>query len=106
MRLPFVLVVNEDEPDGPGLRQERPDAEKLAGQHLRMLRQGRGRSQREVAERMKPYAYHWQQATAQRIQAAPRPLRLNEMAALATLFGVRLGHLLAPPPLQPLQPIE
>lgn len=94
MRLGFVLVMNEDEPDGTGLPRERPDAEKLAGQRLRDLRQSRGWSQREVAERMKAYGYDWQQATVQRIEAATRPIRLNEVIDLAVMFGVSLDDLL------------
>jgi transcriptional regulator with XRE-family HTH domain len=74
----------------------RPDAERRAGIQLRNLRVANRWSQREVAERMKAYGYDWQQATVARIEAASRPLRLNELLDLAALFSVSLTDLLAP----------
>jgi transcriptional regulator with XRE-family HTH domain len=82
-------VVNDD-------RLTRPDAERRAGVQLRKLREARGWSQREVSERMKPFGYDWQQTTVARIEAATRPLRLNELLDLAALFSVSLTDLLMP----------
>lgn len=74
-----------------------PEPEVLAGQELRRLRVARGWSQDEVARRMAAYGYNsWHQTTVGRIEAAQRPLRLNEAVALTTLFGVPLYQLLAP----------
>jgi transcriptional regulator with XRE-family HTH domain len=75
----------------------RPDAERRADIQLRNLRVANGWSQREVAERMKAFGYDWQQATVARIEAASRPLRLNELLDLAALYNVPLTDLLAPP---------
>jgi predicted RNase H-like nuclease (RuvC/YqgF family) len=43
---------------------------------------------------MKAYGYDWHQTTVGRIEAAQRPLRLNEAVDLAALFGVSLQMLL------------
>jgi transcriptional regulator with XRE-family HTH domain len=84
-----MFLVNE--------RDVRPDAEKRAGIQVHNLRVAHGWSQREVAERMKPFGYNWQQATVARIESATRPLRLNELLDLAALFHVSLTDLLVPP---------
>lgn len=74
-----------------------PEPEVLAGQELRRLRVARGWSQDEVARRMAAYGYDsWHQTTVGRIEAAQRPLRLNEAVALTGLFGVPLYQLVAP----------
>jgi transcriptional regulator with XRE-family HTH domain len=75
---------------------DRPDAEKRAGQQLRLLRTGRGWALREVAERMKAYGYNWHQTIVAKTETGQRPLRLNEALDLASLFGVSLTSLLAP----------
>jgi hypothetical protein len=46
---------------------------------------------------MKAYGYDWHQTLIGRIEAAQRPLRLNEAAALAALFGKSLTALTAKP---------
>jgi transcriptional regulator with XRE-family HTH domain len=68
--------------------------EEAAGQELRHLRIARGWSQEEVAQRMSAYGYDWHQTLIGRIEAAQRPLRLNEAVDLAALFGVSLEMLL------------
>lgn len=73
-------------------------AEEVAGQELRRLRIGLGWSQEEVAERMKNYGYEWHQTLVGRIEAANRPLRLNEAVDLAALFDVPLERLLRAAP--------
>jgi transcriptional regulator with XRE-family HTH domain len=65
-----------------------PTPEQLAARQLRLLRQGRGWSQQEVAEKMQAYGYRWSQATVARLESASRPIRLNELADLAILYGV------------------
>lgn len=65
-----------------------PTHEQLAGRQLRLLRQGRGWSQLEVAEKMRAYGYQWSQATVTRLEAASRPIRLNELVDIAALYGV------------------
>lgn len=73
-----------------------PTAEELAGRLLRLLRQGRGWSQQEVAARMKRFGYNWQQSTVGKIEAAQRPLRVNELADLAIIFDIPVTQLLEP----------
>ena len=65
-----------------------PTPEQLVGRQVRLLRQGRGWSQQEVAEKMQAYGYQWSQATVTRLESASRPIRVNELADLARLFGV------------------
>lgn len=75
-----------------------PVPEELAGRELRRLRIARGWSQEEVAQRMSAYGYDWHQTTVGRIEAAQRPLRLNEAADMCRLFGVALERLMWPDP--------
>ena len=65
-----------------------PTPEQLVGRQVRLLRQGRGWSQQEVAEKMQAYGYQWSQATVTRLESASRPIRVNELADLARLFEV------------------
>jgi len=71
-----------------------PTPEQLFGRQIRLLRQGRGWSQQDVAVRMKPFGYSWSQATVTRLEAATRPIRLNEVFDLAMLFEVPPGQFL------------
>jgi transcriptional regulator with XRE-family HTH domain len=59
--------------------------------------QARGWSQQDVAERMRPYGHQWSQATVTRLEAATRPIRLNEVADLAALFGIPVAQFLESP---------
>ena len=77
-------------------RAQAPTAEALAGRLLRLLRESRGWSQKQVADRMRAYGYSWNQSTITRIESASRPLRLNELADLAILFGVPVSQFLEP----------
>ena len=71
-----------------------PTPEQLVARQVRLLRQGRGWSQQEVAEKMRAYGYQWSQATVTRLESASRPIRLNELADLAILFGVPVTQFL------------
>jgi transcriptional regulator with XRE-family HTH domain len=73
-----------------------PAPEELAGRLLRLLRLGRGWSQREVADRMNGSGYNWRQSTIGKLEAGQRPLRVNELADLARLFGIPVTELLEP----------
>jgi transcriptional regulator with XRE-family HTH domain len=68
--------------------------EEIAGRQLRLLREGRGWSQQRVADQMKAFGYTWLQSTIGKIEAAQRPLRLNEVADLAAMFGVPVTQFL------------
>src|SRR5215472_6738402 len=71
-----------------------PTPEQLAARQLRLLRQAYGWSQHEVAEKLRPYGYDWSQATVTRLESASRPIRLNELADLAALYGVKITQFL------------
>jgi transcriptional regulator with XRE-family HTH domain len=71
-----------------------PTPEQLVARQVRLLRQGRGWSQQEVAEKMRAFGYQWSQATVTRLESASRPIRLNELTDLAILFGVPVAQFL------------
>jgi transcriptional regulator with XRE-family HTH domain len=83
-------VVNDAPPDDAAM----PTPEQFIGRQVRMLRQINGWSQHDVAEKMRAYGYQWSQATVTRLEAATRPIRLNELADLAALFGVPVPQFL------------
>jgi transcriptional regulator with XRE-family HTH domain len=74
------------------------DVEAWAGARFRALRVARGWSQRHVANQMRAFGYAWGQSTIGKIEAASRPVPLNEIADLAALFGVKLADLFAGAP--------
>jgi transcriptional regulator with XRE-family HTH domain len=86
-----MRVMNEAELPGA---EAMPSPEQRVGQHLRVLRQRRGWSQQEVAERMRAYGYDWSQAIITRLESASRPMRLNEISDLALLFEIPVRELL------------
>ena len=86
-----MRVMNEAESPGS---EAMPSPEQRVGQHLRLLRQRRGWSQQEVAERMRAYGYQWSQAIVTRLESATRPMRLNELSDLALLFEIPVRELL------------
>jgi transcriptional regulator with XRE-family HTH domain len=86
-------VMNEPLSDAEA---KKPTPEQLVGRHVRAMRQERGWSQQDVAERMRAYGYRWSQATVTRLETASRPIRVNELVDLAMLFGVREWDLLSP----------
>ena len=71
-----------------------PTSEQLAGLQVRMLRQARGWSQQDVADAMQAFGYDWSQATVTRLEAATRPIRLNELVDLAALFEIPVAQFL------------
>ncbi|TMR87940.1 helix-turn-helix domain-containing protein [Nonomuraea basaltis] len=71
------------------------DAEVVFGLGLRHLRQQRGWTQQELAERLKAQGTSLHQSAVARIEAANRPVRLNEALALARVLEVELPDLLS-----------
>ncbi len=63
------------------------------GERLRVLRISKGWSQAELATRMAGRDERWTQSTVAKTEAATRPIRLNELAALAETFNVPLAEL-------------
>ncbi len=96
----YRMHVMNEPPSEPADTMKMPTLEQLAGRQVRLLRQSMGWSQLDVAEKMRPFGYEWSQATVTRLEAATRPIRLNELADLAVLFGIPLSQFLpfgAPP---------
>jgi transcriptional regulator with XRE-family HTH domain len=72
-------------------------AEQDVGERVRRLRLERGWSQAELAARVSSALPNWAQTTVAKTEAASRPIRVNEAAALAAALGVPLHELLAVP---------
>lgn len=68
--------------------------EAVLATQLRGARLARGWSQAEVAEKMKARGYDWHQTTVAKTEASARPLRVNELQALASSLGLSLATLL------------
>lgn len=64
---------------------------------VRRLRIDRGWSQAELAARLQSTLPAWAQTTVAKTESASRPIRLNEVAALATVLGVALHELIDAP---------
>jgi transcriptional regulator with XRE-family HTH domain len=103
-----ITLVGRDRPDPrggdrPAHRQDHPEppgdtvssAEIRLGTWVRVARQGLGMSQDVLAERMELYGFKWQQTTVQKTEAATRPIRVNEAAALAEILGASLDEMTA-----------
>ncbi len=72
-------------------------AEQDVGERVRRLRLERGWSQAELAARVSSALPNWAQTTVAKTEAASRPIRVNEAAALAAALGVPLHELLTVP---------
>ncbi|GAA0215620.1 hypothetical protein GCM10009527_009350 [Actinomadura nitritigenes] len=66
----------------------------LLGRTLKYLREARQMSQESVAEAMNSAGFSWRQTTAAKTEAGQRPVRVNEVVALAQLFKVSVGDLI------------
>jgi transcriptional regulator with XRE-family HTH domain len=71
-------------------------AEERLGHHLRRLREDRGWSQEKVAKQMTSLGHPWRQTTVFKTENAARPIRVNDVAALAQVFGIPAAALLNP----------
>lgn len=69
--------------------------EKVLGRELRALREKLGWSQERVAQEMIQRGFPWRQSMAAKTEAAQRPVRVNELVALADIFKVSPMYLLA-----------
>jgi transcriptional regulator with XRE-family HTH domain len=71
--------------------------EQVAGVRIREIRIARHMTQAALAKAMKALGYNWLQTTIAKVEAAERPLRLNEATDLAGVLGVEVSYLLTPP---------
>jgi transcriptional regulator with XRE-family HTH domain len=69
--------------------------EEQVGASVKVLRTQRGLTQADLAEAMQGLGHSWIQTTVAKTEAADRPLRLNEVADLAKILGVRVPHLVS-----------
>lgn len=88
------VTTTEDAPWQP------TDVEKCLATAVRSLRQERGWTQEQLAARLAVYGFVMHQTTIAKLEAAERPIRLNEAAALAAIFETTLLTLTGGP--QPL----
>lgn len=63
------------------------------GRRVRDLRQNLEWSQKELAARMNAAGFSWRQTTAAKVEAGERPVPVEEVAALAAIFNVRVENL-------------
>lgn len=70
------------------------EAEERIGRRVRELRQARGWSQEQLASAMTDLGVTMHQTTVAKVEAAARPIRVNEAAVFAAVLGVRLVDLL------------
>lgn len=95
--LTSIPVENQQESTPTSLSDTLGSAEDIVGRRVRALRVMRGWSQQELATRMSERGQGWRQTTVAKTEAADRPIRVNEVQALAVVFGVTAGDLLSVP---------
>lgn len=76
--------------------QDQQTAEQRTGERIRDRRLSHGLSQRDLADAMSAIGFSWQQTTVAKTEAAERPIRVNELVALADIFDVAPGDLADP----------
>jgi len=69
------------------------DLEATVANHVRLLREGRGISQQQLGSDLFVLGFGMRQMTVADLEAGARPLRLNEVAAIATYFEVPVESL-------------
>lgn len=89
-----MKAVVEDEPPR--------NAEERVALRLRDLRTRKGLTQAVLAERVAEQGLNWHQTTVAKTERADRPLRLNEVEALARALGHPLLDLIGDRPLTPM----
>jgi len=72
------------------------DAEQLLAGRIKERREACGWSQEEVGRQMNALGFRWWQSTVAKTEASARPIRVNEAAALATIFDTTILALTAP----------
>lgn len=69
--------------------------ERRLGAKVRELRRERGWSQEDLARRLDAFGYQMHQTTVAKLEAGERPIRVNELAALAVILEVTAAELIA-----------
>lgn len=71
--------------------------ERRVAENVRRLRKERGWTQSELGQRLGTFGFPMQQTTVTKLEAGERPIRLDEVLALARLFDVKVEDLYSPP---------
>jgi len=69
------------------------DLEATVAKNVRWLREGRGLSQQQLGSDLALHGFGMHYTTVAQLEVGARPLRLNEVAALAALFQVPIESL-------------
>jgi transcriptional regulator with XRE-family HTH domain len=69
------------------------DLEAVVAKNVRWLRESRGLSQRQLGSDLALHGFGMHVTTVARLEGGARPLRLNEVAAIAALFTVPIESL-------------
>jgi transcriptional regulator with XRE-family HTH domain len=69
------------------------DLEATVAKNLCRLREGRGISQQQLGSGLLVHGYGMSQVTVAKLEAGARPLRLNQVAAIAAYFEVPIESL-------------
>ena len=87
----------EPEPDGTGEMRDKygGEPERVLAAQVRAIRDNLGMTQAEVAKEMSARGHPMRQSTIAKIEAAQRPVRVNEAVTLAAILRVSLADLLA-----------
>lgn len=95
-----IPVQNQRQPtdDAPGAAQDgRGEPEHVLAAQARAYREKLGMTQAEVARAMTARGFTMRQSTIAKIEAAQRPVRVNEAAALAVVLHAGLADLVTDP---------
>lgn len=71
-----------------------PTPEYFVGRRTRELREERGWSQAELGRRLAAYGFDMHQSTVAKLENSVRPIRYNEIDALAEIFGVHVMEMI------------
>lgn len=74
--------------------EEELTAEHFLGVSIRAVREERDMSQEELARRMEDYGFSWTKNTVWKTETARRPIRVNEVVAIAEILGVHAAALI------------
>jgi transcriptional regulator with XRE-family HTH domain len=69
------------------------DLEAVVAKHVRQLRESRGVTQEQLGSDLSRHGFGMHQVTVAQLEAGAKPLRLNEVAAIAACFDVPVESL-------------
>lgn len=72
--------------------------EETFGRRVKELRSARGWTQGDLAQRLTAAGYQMHQSTVAKMESGVRPTNVGEIAALAAIFGVPIGHVFSSDP--------